>query len=480
MLNVIIIDDESFIVKSLISSIPWKALGFDIVATFENGADALDYISNNLVHLVITDIRMPGISGLDLCDYIYNHFPNIQLIIISGYADFTYAQKAIKYNVLGYCIKPLDYTELTTLLRKAIVNTSNVDPSSYDILDAIESRDIPFLDSYISSCQLDPKKLYLMVSIGATALPSPSTMPYKKVKLGMHRYLYISSSPFGYSALSPEKLTALGIKGIGIYPVAIGTDTLSLALTKTIAMAYHFFFYDTPICCHTLPQSDSQNFLNKLKRVLTSRHVADIEEVLSSLYTLDDYSNFSVDFSMKLWHIFMVYRTDYSQLELEDYSIYSYDDLYQKFDSFKQMLNSLIDLLHEDLSPTELQNTHNNTFIYILQFINHNYMHNISLADIASNFHLSQSYVSQLFKKETSTTYTEYIGQLRIQKAKELLLDSKLSLTEISEKIGYNDYFYFLKSFKKYTSISPGKYRSLGGVIPSDSLAPSTSSPLSN
>ena len=82
----------------------------------------------------------------------------------------------------------------------------------------------------------------------------------------------------------------------------------------------------------------------------------------------------------------------------------------------------------------------------------------MSLKKIAEQFHLNPSYISQLIRSETGLTYTQYLTELRITKAKELLRTSSLTLAEISEAVGFNDYFYFIKKFKKEVGVTPGKY----------------------
>lgn len=463
MLNIILVDDETFIIKSMLNSIPWESLNVKVVGTFSNSIDALEFIKTHPVDLIITDIRMPGLSGLDLCDYVFNHFPHIQLIIISGYADFTYAQKAIKYNVLGYCIKPLDYGEITTLLRKGIMNTSKLNQSSYDIIDALENQDLDFLTSYFQEKHLNSEKVHIMVSIGALLPLYNIASNYVTIKFGANKYIYLSNEPFNELYLTNALLSDSKVKGIGLYPTPVTLETFKQTLRQTIIMAYQFFFFEAPYLCTTIP-SNHHHFLTDLKKILTTRNLPDIKLALSKINNPSQFSNYNIYFALKVWNLSMTYITDYTQLDLEDYYIHNLEELYQKFNHFSTMITTLSDMLLEESIPVELPSTHNNTFIYILQFINGNYMNNISLSDIASNFNLNQSYISQLFRKETGSTYTDYICQLRIQKAKQLLLNSDLSLNDISEKVGYNDYFYFLKSFKKYSGISPGKYRAMGGV----------------
>ena len=90
--------------------------------------------------------------------------------------------------------------------------------------------------------------------------------------------------------------------------------------------------------------------------------------------------------------------------------------------------------------------------------MNGHYTQDIPLKEVAALFHLNASYVSQLIKAETGQTYTQYVTQLRIGKAKELLRTTNLSLAQVSEAVGFNDYFYFIKKFKREVGVTPGKF----------------------
>ena len=122
MFRVIIADDENRIVKMLAASIPWTKLGLSIASFASDGMEALRLAEEKKADIIITDIRMPGLNGLELCEKLHEANPNIQIILISGYADFSYAQRAIQLGVLGYCLKPVDIQYLQKLLRQAVQN----------------------------------------------------------------------------------------------------------------------------------------------------------------------------------------------------------------------------------------------------------------------------------------------------------------------------------------------------------------------
>ncbi len=94
----------------------------------------------------------------------------------------------------------------------------------------------------------------------------------------------------------------------------------------------------------------------------------------------------------------------------------------------------------------------------IIKYLNENYEKDVSLKKLSGLFHLNSSYVSFLIKNETGLTYSQYLTELRIGKAKELLTTTDLSLAEISEAVGFNDYFYFIKKFKKVVGVTPGHF----------------------
>lgn len=458
MFNVVIIDDENFIIKSLLSAIDWSSLNLKVTATFSNSIEALAFIETHVVHIVITDIRMPGITGLDLCHHINNTFPHIRTIIMSGYADFTYAQKAIKCNVLGYCVKPLDFDELTILLRKAIYHFSQSSTLHYDLIDAIENEDEPLINAYLSQHQLDAENFYIMVSIGPNPLSSQLPSCHLTLKIGIHKYLYFLKSPYSKNLTNPT-LSTLAIKGIGSYPVSVTTSTLNQALHQATLMSHQFFFLGSPSVCDDLHTPQNHNLLARLQMHLASHNLGSVQLVISELLLPDALKSYHISFALKVCNLFITHYMTHYQLDIDDLYVYSIEELTRRFSDFAQMLHVLYDMLFENIASEDFSNSYNNNFIHVLHFINHNYTKDISIKDISEHLNLNQNYISQLFKKETGSTYIKYLTQLRIEKAKELLHQTELSLSDICDQIGYNDYFYFLKTFKKYEGMSPSKYR---------------------
>lgn len=119
MYKVLLVDDEALIREAIGENIPWEELGFELVASCENGREAMEVIRAKKPDLVLTDICMPYVDGIELAKYIYENCPDTRTIIISGYDEFEYAKQAVRYQVMEYILKPITPSELTEVLLKA-------------------------------------------------------------------------------------------------------------------------------------------------------------------------------------------------------------------------------------------------------------------------------------------------------------------------------------------------------------------------
>lgn len=128
--RIMLVDDEEEIREGIREKVDWNYCGFDLVAEAANGQEAWEMAKTSNPDVVITDIRMPFMSGLELCQNLRNLFPDICLVILSGYDDFEYAQKAIQANVEEYILKPVNFVEFTALLGRIVRNWTNVLPNS--------------------------------------------------------------------------------------------------------------------------------------------------------------------------------------------------------------------------------------------------------------------------------------------------------------------------------------------------------------
>ncbi len=116
MYRVLIVDDEVLVREAISENIKWGELGYELAGSCQNGKEAIEFLEKNSIDVVLTDICMPFVDGMELSKFIYNNFKNINIIIFSGFNDFEYAKQAIKYNVKEYLLKPVTAFELSEIL----------------------------------------------------------------------------------------------------------------------------------------------------------------------------------------------------------------------------------------------------------------------------------------------------------------------------------------------------------------------------
>ena len=112
MLRLIIVDDEKIIRESIRSLIDWESLGIEVVGVCKNGLEAYDAILDSYPDIVLTDIKMPGLSGLELIEKLNDTRENIQFIILSGYSEFEYAKQAMRFGIRHYLLKPCNENQI--------------------------------------------------------------------------------------------------------------------------------------------------------------------------------------------------------------------------------------------------------------------------------------------------------------------------------------------------------------------------------
>ena len=237
------------------------------------------------------------------------------------------------------------------------------------------------------------------------------------------------------------------------------TEDLRLILDEVMSMAFQFFVNGTPTLCAGTPNP-----------LLTEEMFGKLEEADKAPDSLKDFltelsaANCSLLFDMKSAFRFYNKLASCKYIQApyspDEIIIYGYTQLLVNFKTFSEMLIKTAETIQFSSIPEIKANEGSgNSFLSILKYIEKNYQEDISLKIISEEFHLNANYISQLIKSETGLTYTQYLTELRIGKAKELLKSNSMSLAEISEAVGFNDYFYFIKKFKKAVGVTPGKYR---------------------
>lgn len=156
MYQVLLVDDEIKITWWLSKSIAWQKYGFEICEICTGGLPAIQYLQHHHVDLVITDIRMPGLSGLELIQKIQECRPSVKTLILSGYNQFEYAQQALKYGVKAFLLKPLDPCELVEFLQKLSLDLEHENLSA-----PVKEKTAPYLDFLKADNKIEDVMTYI-------------------------------------------------------------------------------------------------------------------------------------------------------------------------------------------------------------------------------------------------------------------------------------------------------------------------------
>lgn len=266
MYRVLIADDEPSVVKSLNISIDWGKLGLDVVACVSGGQEVLAFVKEEKIDIAILDIRMPGMNGLELCEHLKKQYENLQVIFISGYAEFSYAQKAINYGALGYCLKPLEYDQLTRLLLKACKQLDKEKSffTAAELLEAIDSGKSQEVSRILSQMGFQEEVCFAAVTAGESRIGLEKEEGVV-IELGRGQYGYILHEPLSESKIRQYLDTGKNA-GIGYKTQAVATAELKRALADCSTYAYQFFVEaDHRVCCET-ENKHSDKLLMQVKK----------------------------------------------------------------------------------------------------------------------------------------------------------------------------------------------------------------------
>ncbi len=460
MYKVLLADDEPHALASLQASIPWGFLDLEVAALANNGLEVLDVLDRQEIDMIITDIQMPGMDGLELCRQAQEKHPHIPIILTSGHADFSYAQSAIEYGVLGYCLKPIDSSALCANIKKAClkIDRRRQKKQNPSLAQAFGEEDEPALARALEEAGLQLASYHLALSIGGgdlgDSLGAKATLP-----LGRGRFLYFlqdgKSLEERLDRLAPE---AFG--GLAHSPAPERLADLEPSIEQLQLAAYGYWMGQGKVFASPFSWQDGA-WMAEAAPLFQRGDETAIGAFLSHI-------PHAISIKCAMWagnNLPGLLSAAEGEDGQEEPYFYSFEQLTHKYASFDQMRIELQKRLQAGQAtsmPSKESGfgSGNSNFLKIVQYIGQHYTKDISLISVADALSLNPSYVSQLFKKESGITYTKYLSALRIDKAKELLLNTNLSLAQISEAVGFNDYFYFLKIFKKATGISPGKYLS--------------------
>lgn len=411
-MKVFLTDDEIVVREGIRESFPWDETPYTLVGEAPDGEMALPMIRDTNPDIVITDIRMPFMDGLELCRVLRTQMPWIGIIVLSGYDEFEYARQCIQLGVREYLLKPIDATELREVLdkvskqleeeRKAIEHAASLRARMESDGKFVKEKLIGSLFADEAVEEDAPNVLKELSSMGCP-VPAP--------------YYVVIDAAFTPTGKGQEAAASLAQGSGGIVHVSAGKNgTRLLVLGKTLEdaeeQAYIF----------------AGSLVRELERCGCSKIRVGIGEIVDEPGLILQ----SFKSARHIRHLLV-------DREEEQPIILGVREMGEVADDKK--VSSII-------SDAKL-------------YISQNYSNpNLMLQDVVEAVNMSKSRFSTVFSQQTGQTFTEYLIYLRLSKAKELLRSTDQKSSQIARDVGYNDSHYFSYIFKKNTGLTPSEYRS--------------------
>ncbi len=510
-----IADDELAIRNGLKCIIDWNEMGFTCVGEAGTGEDALHGILDLKPDLVLLDIKMPKMSGLDVVHALRAQDFKGKIIILSGFSDFTYAQDAIRNGVNFYLTKPIDEDELTSAIEN-IREQLAMDADQTDALERLKTRARNvLLHDLVTGCALPDDirietfsmnaDVYQIVtyenfSIERGSVTYSFAELLKVTNQDSHFFEYFEEDQKnvvllkGISALKrfqdfiehyestpPQKdspLDSLFIAyGRPVHDLMSINESYLDAITLLsrrffCAQGQHTLGFEELPHVEAIDQELCNDKLNEFCGLLIDfLQTFNRKKVAETLYQLELYlyqvrndidevrlflSDLYLQIKEKMNHIYntmaIPFPTNSTALDFINKKYYLYEIMIFFSEQFEMIMNAIGNSSRDSVLDD------------ILYYIDHNYKTNIKLETIAPLFGYNSAYLGKIFNKTVGESFNSYVDHMRIERSKELLLENRLKVYEIAEQVGYKNVDYFHKKFKKYVGISPAEFRKQMGA----------------
>ncbi len=474
MYSVLLIDDETWVLEDLKTLINWEENGFHIIGEANDAETAKNKIDSLKPDVVISDIRMPGLSGIQLLELYGQQDIPFKTVFVTAYGKFEYAKKALELGADGYLLKPVETNELITTLhkiKKRLDNESKTDVNAdlwtktgaiYVLLDGYAAEEEKARAcARLDILQNDDPFVVLIADAGVSFLSDLKSDEYFEVKavpMSDHRsVLVIQSKTKIFNLITYKNLFRLLNNFCIKNNVFVG---LSRVFNSKNKVRNAFMQAEQALNASFVNQKQFNAFSGKKANMtginnllLKYKNDSLKTELLDSLLPVIREQTPDTD---ALKEVFIQL---YAQLEPD--GAYADADMKEIMLRFKSV-DAYFDYLKECIGSRGKKSgktSSRNVVKEITEYIQNNYNQKIMINDLAQQFFLNPSYLSNLFKVETGKSFTAFLVECRLNKAAEMLEKSDLTLYEISARVGYEDYFHFSKLFKKHMNISPAHYR---------------------
>ena len=521
MYKLVVVEDERDVRRRLVGLIERAGMDFEIISEYENGIDAYDGIIFDAPDLVLSDIKIPYIDGIELSRRLREVLPLVKIAIITGYNEFDYAKEAANLGVVGFISKPVTFEDVVSVLAKAkaMLDEEYFTASSLSRFQEVYESSLPILRE---------NDLYRLSNTTELTAAFENKLKYNGVDLDYKYFVAClfdfdepqegNTEKFDLAFSSVRKYVGeefAGICNLELFSryeklcLIIKSDKkpkieeIDIILERIILRVSRFSGMPISVGMSSVYENN-RNFaamVREAKRSLEYRRVLGGDKVFfyenasapSSKLSVDDASIKEIGYAMhfrsagecslmidelrasledsKESHHFVVTSILNALIKACDnldglYLRYGGADvLYSRIFEIKTS-DEVFDFLKELAKEIETLNEDvivSNVEQNLRKITSYMEVHfcdsDISFESVARAVNFSTSYISALLKKNLNTSFVKLLTGMRMEKAKGLLADPSLKIIDIAEMLGYNDSYYFSHCFKKYMEVSPKEYR---------------------
>lgn len=520
--NVVIIDDEYLIIEGLKMLIDWEELGCEIIGSAADGDQGLELIRQVKPDIVITDIRMPNTTGIEMIRNALS-ICNCKFIVLSGYSDFSYAKQCMSLGVQEYLLKPIEEDLLIQSLKKTIQQINAEQDHVHEVEQLTMQNSLLqelstdyFLRDLINT-YFDTLTDFIL-TLNNYEIDFPTGLNYActiwefPAAVAVHpdlrmtlsnafqlefpkRYLLFSYSENCFMCIlsfnDPVTMEELSSKIVRVK----NEFSSHIATTAVVGIGN---IYDDPLKIHlsakqaqyalsfqivrgndsvnlysrnlknahfimTIPQELLENFRLSIQNL----NFASISQALKKIYNyINELSNMPIlGVQINSLNLILICIQQLNEMDtpgelikFEDMHCFNEIASLGSLEAIEKYVENIIYNLINTVNQTSVKKTAS-IIPQIENYLHEHIYEDISLVSIARIFYISPIYLSQLFKKETGYLYIDYLTDLKMNAAKRLLLTTNMMIYEISSKLGYKDSKYFSHLFEKKLGCKPSAYR---------------------
>ncbi|MBI9014796.1 MAG: response regulator transcription factor [Clostridiales bacterium] len=489
MYKVMLIDDERVIRQGLRKLIDWTSIGYEIVDEAEDGISALEKIQCHLPDLVLLDIRMPGMDGMDLLKKMRELNISTKVIFLTGYAEFEYAKKAIPLGVEAFLTKPINEDELEQYLiethkkldqenlitgrlnaqlvleekqlyRRLLfgqkLNQTRIkfEKALYTVAEIQFYEDIQVVNAFFDKFQRNNSSITCLLVAGSWVLIFKD-MSLSRIKV----FLYDLSNKMKKEFIK-DFFICVGRQVTSIHTLHISFEDVKLLgqrwfLSDDYSIVYYeeqvessevAFFIDSDLLYSYIEVNNTDDievFFKALESSIRAQNM-DFNKIkgLCSNCLLIVIERIKQNYSVVL---------DIPQNQTVSEEIYQQKKLSTLILCMKKYIDRMQAIIHNG--------SRESTMTKILDYIGSHYEKDLKLERLGKIFGYNSSYLGTIFKQETGMSYSKYLDSIRIEEAKKLLLEHNNKVYEIAQMVGYNSVDYFHGKFKKYVHMSPKQFQ---------------------